>query len=136
MGRFTLLEPGGAHDVDAEIDGAHVLLPRDAVATALGWVRKPEGLCRDDECLLVGPNSGVDVGDRIELTALAQLLRRPLALDIEAGAAFLGESAAVRAHALSSLVAPDFTLPDLTGAPHSLSEHRGKKVFLVAWASW
>jgi hypothetical protein len=136
MGRFTLLEPGGAHDVDAELDGSRVLVSRDDVATALGWARKPEGLCRDDECLLVAPSSGLDVGDRIELSALARLLRRPLALDVDAGAAFLGESAAARSQSLTSLVAPDFTLPDLAGTPHSLSEHRGKKVFLVAWASW
>jgi peroxiredoxin len=34
------------------------------------------------------------------------------------------------------LDAPDFTLPDLTGAEHALSEHRGKKVLLATWASW
>ena len=33
-------------------------------------------------------------------------------------------------------MAPDFTLPDLAGMPHTLSELRGKKVFLCTWASW
>ena len=37
---------------------------------------------------------------------------------------------------LQSLNAPDFSLPDLDGRMHSLAEHRGKKVFLVTWASW
>ena len=37
---------------------------------------------------------------------------------------------------LTSLDAPDFSLPDLDGKMHSLSEHRGKKVLLVSWASW
>ena len=32
--------------------------------------------------------------------------------------------------ALAGLVAPDFTLPDLAGVPHTLSALRGKKVFL------
>ena len=32
--------------------------------------------------------------------------------------------------------APDFTLPDLDGSPHSLSSYRGRKVFLATWASW
>jgi peroxiredoxin len=45
-------------------------------------------------------------------------------------------SARVRAERLLSLEAPDFTLPDLDGRPHTLSSHRGKKVFLVAYASW
>jgi peroxiredoxin len=48
----------------------------------------------------------------------------------------LGEAAGDRAAALRSLQAPDFTLPDLSGRMHRLSEHRGKKVLLVSWASW
>jgi hypothetical protein len=57
-------------------------------------------------------------------------------VDADARAAFLGSSAAERARALASLVAPDFTLPDLGGRPHALSSYRGRKVLLVAWASW
>jgi peroxiredoxin len=37
---------------------------------------------------------------------------------------------------LQSLQAPDFTLPDLEGKWHALSEYRGRKVLLVSWASW
>jgi peroxiredoxin len=33
-------------------------------------------------------------------------------------------------------LAPDFELPDLAGRLHTLSELRGKKVFLLFWASW
>ena len=32
--------------------------------------------------------------------------------------------------------APDFALPDPSGRIHRLSDYRGKKVFLVTWASW
>jgi len=32
--------------------------------------------------------------------------------------------------------APDFALPDPSGRVHRLSDHRGKKVLLVTWASW
>jgi hypothetical protein len=61
---------------------------------------------------------------------------RPLAVDREEGVAYLGAAAAVRAARLASLEAPDFSLPDLDGRAHSLSEHRGRKVLLVAHASW
>ena len=61
---------------------------------------------------------------------------RPLAVDRDEGVAYLGETALVRATRLASLQAPDFSLPDLDGRVHSLSEHRGKKVLLVAYASW
>lgn len=32
--------------------------------------------------------------------------------------------------------APDFTLTDLDGTPHTLSSYRGKDVVVVFWASW
>jgi hypothetical protein len=72
----------------------------------------------------------------------AELLRRaaaegrPVAVDGDERAAYLGVTARVRAAVLASLEAPDFTLPDVDGRRHSLSEHRGKKVLLVAYASW
>jgi peroxiredoxin len=47
-----------------------------------------------------------------------------------------GTAAESHAVALSGLVAPDFTLPDLAGVPHTLSALRGKKIFLTTWASW
>ena len=108
-----------------------------AVQQCLGWERKAEGLCRDNVCIPSRRLAGVEDDDGLlELSALAALLARPLALDIDAGAAFVGVAAPERAARLASFVAPDFTLPDLEGRLHSLSEHRGKKVFLATWASW
>jgi peroxiredoxin len=48
----------------------------------------------------------------------------------------LGAGATQRAEALASGEAPDFELPDLTGRMHRLSDYRGRRVFLVTWASW
>jgi hypothetical protein len=73
---------------------------------------------------------------RLDLARLAAALQRPLALDIEESAAFLGTAATERAEPLRALQAPDFALPDLSGRIHALSEHRGKKVLLIAYASW
>jgi len=61
---------------------------------------------------------------------------RPLAVDHEERVACLGVAAATRSVALASLEAPDFALPDLAGRVHTLSEQHGRKVLLVAWASW
>ncbi|MGD9763873.1 MAG: TlpA disulfide reductase family protein [Candidatus Binatia bacterium] len=36
----------------------------------------------------------------------------------------------------SGYVAPDFTLPDLSGAPVRLADFRGRIVFLNLWATW
>jgi hypothetical protein len=86
----------------------------------------------------------VDDGRAVEVVEAAGVERatrareagRPVAIDLPERAAYLGVAAAKRATALVSLEAPDFTLPDLDGRPHTLSAHRGKKVLLVAYASW
>lgn len=78
----------------------------------------------------------LDARDGLERAQQAEAAGRPVAVDREERAAYLGVSAAERAAALASLQAPDFTLPDLSGRPHSLSAQRGKKVLLVAYASW
>jgi hypothetical protein len=80
-----------------------------------------------------GPPTRVAADD---VRARARASGRPLALDAEEGVAYLGRSARERAEALASLEAPDFVLPDVDGRPHALSEHRGRKVLLVAYASW
>jgi hypothetical protein len=67
---------------------------------------------------------------------LAERIDRPLALDPGARSGFLGASASSRARRLATLEAPEFTLPDLSGQLHSLANYRGKKVLLIAHASW
>jgi hypothetical protein len=133
---FTVIDDGTPHEIDASIVQGRVVLTHDALA-ALGWELHPEGLCRDGLCVPVPDEAGLEVdGGGIDLQALARVLDRPLALDLDEGAGYLGVSAGERQRLLKSLVAPDFTLPDLAGRPHRLSDHRGKKVLLVAYASW
>ncbi len=72
----------------------------------------------------------------VQLAKQAEAAGGPVAVDLEERAAYLGVPASERSRHLASLQAPDFTLPDLGGRLHSLSEHRGRKVFLVAYASW
>ena len=137
--RFTVIQADGAVQVDAAVDEsqAMVRLPADSVRQCLGWERKTEGLCRDDVCIPTRSLAGVEDDDGLfDLARLAALLERPCAIDVEAGAAFVGVGAHDRAARLALFEAPDFTLPDLDGRVHSLAEHRGKKVFLATWASW
>jgi hypothetical protein len=69
------------------------------------------------------------------LTAFAHLVDQPVAHDEALATWYFGLRSDQRQR-LSSLEAPDFALPDITGKMHSLSDFRGKKVFLVTWASW
>lgn len=132
---FTVIDDGVPHEVEASISGGRVVLSHEALAS-IGWELSPEGLCRDGLCVPVPAGAGLETGDGIDLDALARVLDRPLAVDAAEGAAYLGVSAGERQRALKSLLAPDFTLPDLAGRPHRLSDHRGKKILLVAYASW
>jgi len=74
--------------------------------------------------------------EALHLADRAEAAGRPVAVDRNERAAYLGVAARARAAGLASLEAPDFTLPDVEGRLVSLSDHRGKKVFLVAYASW
>jgi hypothetical protein len=134
----TLLTDNGEFSVDA-VPSATTLWcsARDAEA-ATGWAAKPEGLCRGPVCvpLPVGRERELVDGGRIDLAALWRHLDQPVVHSDVGHAGVLGQSARDRAAALASLEAPDFALPDPAGRVHRLSDHRGKKVLLVTWASW
>jgi hypothetical protein len=133
---FVILDAGRPLETVARIAGDAVRLTPPALRDALGWEVHAGQLCRESLCVPVPEGLKLEHDDGLDLAALATVLGRALALDLEERAAYLGASAAERRRALASLQAPDFTLPDLAGRPHALSQHRGRKVFLVAWASW
>lgn len=133
---FTLIDGTRAVAVDAQAASGRVRLSPEALRTALGWEIHDGLLCNDATCVPVPPEAVLEHPDGVDLIELARVLDRPLAVDLEAGAALLGASAVERRRALHSLQAPDFTLPDLEGRMHSLAEQRGRKVLLVAYASW
>lgn len=136
MSEFELLVDGKVHALAAHADGGRIRVDPESLSEATGWKLRPEGLCRGDVCVPVRDRSALDSGGQIDLEAFAAALGRPLAVDAEAGAAALGVAAADRVAQLATLEAPDFELPDLEGKLHRLSEHRGKKVLLIAYASW
>ena len=72
----------------------------------------------------------------INLTGLWRSLGHPVVRDAAGDTWVLGTSAGARGQTLETLDAPDFALPDLDGRTHTLSQLRGKKVFLATWASW
>jgi hypothetical protein len=135
----TLLTDGGEFTVPgAEASATTLWCPARDAEAATGWVAKPEGLCRGPVCvpLPAGRERELVDGDRIDLAALWRHLGRPAVHSDRGHVWVLAQSARDRAAALASLEAPDFALPDPTGRMHRLSEHRGKKVLLVTWASW
>ena len=135
----TILTEAGATDVaGAEAADESLWLPIEDVTRATGWTMKPEGLCRGEVCVPV-PKDRNDQFVREGAVNVAEFWRHidsPVLHDAAGDTWMLGNSAGERAKALETLEAPDFTLPDLDGKPHSLSDYRGKRVFLTTWSSW
>jgi hypothetical protein len=133
---LTLIDRDAVHEVSATFSEGGVRLAPAVLEASLGWTLKPEGLCRGEVCVPVRDRDALLKDGDIDLEAFAGVLGLPLALDVDERAAALGTPSRDRAAALDSGEAPDFTLPDLDGKLHSLSDHRGKKVLLIAYASW
>jgi hypothetical protein len=133
---FTIIDEQRPAQVWARVSEPAVRLPAESLEAALGFRIEPRGLCRGSVCVPTAGRAGLLSEDGVDLGSLAELLDRPLALDTEWRVAALAAAPGARAERLESLTAPDFALPDLTGRVHRLSEQRGKKVLLIAYASW
>ena len=109
---------------------------------ATRFVIKPQGVCRDQLCFpLPKARKAAFIAREgsttwFNLSEFAKLIKQPFASDPKNGVWYFGARTEEQNGYLASLEAPDFTLPDLKGKLHSLSEFRGKKVLLVTWASW
>ena len=99
-----------------------------------GWTLKPEGMCRAELCVPM-PASAVK-GTEVDVEAFWTKLGGPVIASDARDVWALGAPAEERNAALEGLQAPDFTLPDIDGVPRTLSQLRGKKVFVATWASW
>lgn len=107
-----------------------------------GFVVKPQGVCRNELCFPLPKQKKADFLVRrgpvmwFNLSEFARLIKQPVAHDERLGVWYFGPRPDVQNGYLSSLEAPNFTLPDMNGARHSLADFRGKKVLLLTWASW
>jgi len=109
---------------------------------ATQFVLKPQGVCRDELCFPIPKaRRSAFLSEEgsitwFNLSEFARLLRQPVAFDAEQSVWYFGPRADEQNSYVESLIAPDFTLPDMNGKQYSLSGYRGKKVLLLTWASW
>jgi hypothetical protein len=129
------------HLASAREEAAGLWITTAGLKRATRFEVKPQGVCRDELCFPLPRAKQQDFLRReagatwFNLTAFAALVRQPVAHDAALATWYFGLRADQR-QAISSLQAPDFTLPDINGKLHSLSGFRGRKVFLITWASW
>ncbi len=123
----------------ANPDRENLWLTTADLTRATGWELKPQGACLGERCVPIpfGREAEFVRSDgQFNLAAFARHLGQPLVHDDQHAVWSFGQAPEVIAGRLRSLDAPDFTLPDLDGKMHSLSDYRGKKVLLMSWASW
>ena len=110
-----------------DVDGREHPLPGgladdDALATALGWTLKPEGLCRDETCV---PLLGRSVIDALGLVVAE-----------DRGVVAVAPSAETHRRVAADGRAPSLELADVDGNRVAFDDLSGHKRVLVTWASW
>ena len=124
-------------------DTRDLWLGLDDLERAAGWRLQSEGACLGDLCISLPEaqrkrfvrDEGTAAA-RFNLAELARHLDMPSLHDDATDTWCFVDTSAARSRAMASLAAPNFTLPDLSGKPHSLTDYRDQKIFMVAWASW
>lgn len=106
-------------------------LSADEVLELTGWELKPEGACRGAECV---PLPGLDIDRPIDIVDFAERMGMPVAGAPDHGAWTLGRRAS--GSVLESAACPLVVLEDFGGDAFDLASLRGRKVLLLAWASW
>jgi hypothetical protein len=122
----------------ALVEGENLWLSSADFTGATGWELKPQGACLGDRCVPIpaGRESEFVRPGSFNISALARHLGQPIVRDEQHALWSFSEAPDEIGNRLLSLDAPDFTLPDLEGKLHSLSDYRGSKVMLMSWASW
>ncbi len=134
MSVTVLYDDNSATLNSARSDAEHLWLTPADMQRASGWKLETQGLCRGDACVRT-EQRWLDQDGNIDLAAFARHMGQPVVREGDRVWAF-GESLSNRHDSMYSLEAPDFTLPDIDGKLHSLSDYRGKKVYLYSWGSY
>jgi hypothetical protein len=98
-----------------------------------GWEVKPEGACKAEQCIPL-PASVRRADGRIDVVGFADRLGMPMAHDERHGLWAFGPRAGGKV--LESATFPDLVLSDFDGHAYDFAGARGRKVLMIAWASW
>ena len=103
-------------------------LTADQFGSGTGWEIKPEGACKADVCVPLGPNP-------FDAQAAADRLGMAVVHDSAAGLFSIGPET-LGDRALATAQAPELELRDVDGNLFRLSSLRGQKVVIVSWAPY
>lgn len=105
----------------------------DEFSSLTGWDAKPQGMCRGEVCV---PAPGALNGDVVNVDVAAERLGMPIVHDAERGVWALGAATAT-GRTLSTAVARfPSSLIDAMGRGFDFASLRGRRIIMIAWASW
>jgi hypothetical protein len=134
----TILIDDNVTICNANVKNNELWIEQKELEKTTGWSIKPEGFCQGNTCIPY-PKTETETfmqGSEINVSSFWNLMDRPILHDESGDTWMLGTSHKERLSTLNSLKAPNFSLPGLDGKSHSLSDYKGKRVFLTTWSSW
>jgi len=141
--RRTVIYNGAVHDVGDSFEQSKDLwLSLKDLTRVTKFVLKPQGMCYEKLCFPIPKARTKQFISKqgkttwFNVSEFARLVHQPMAYDESQAVWYFGPRADEQNGFISSLEAPNFSLPDQNGVMRSLADFRGKKVLLVTWASW
>jgi hypothetical protein len=107
-------------------------LPVAELPDRTGWELKPEGACQGDRCVPMA-DLAIEAG-RVDMRDFARRVGIPIAHDERHNLWALGPQSG--GHVLEDARFPHVELNDFENNPFDLSTLHGRKVLLIAWASY
>jgi hypothetical protein len=141
--RRTVIYNGAAHEVGDSLQQSKDLwLTLKDLTRVTKFVLKTQGMCYEKLCFPIPKARTSQFINKqgkttwFNVSEFARLVHQPVAYDESQAVWYFGPRADEQSGFISSLEAPNFSLPDQNGAMRSLADFRGKKVLLITWASW
>ena len=102
-------------------------------SASTGWDAKPEGMCRGEVCV---PAPGALDSGRVDLEKAASRLGMPVVHDAANKVWALGPATATGRTLSTAIARFPSSLIDAMGNAFDFASLRGRRIIMVAWASW
>lgn len=108
-------------------------VPASEFAATTGWDAKPQGMCRGEVCV---PAPGALENGIVNVEAAADRLGMPIVHDAERGVWSLGAATAMGRTLATAVAQFPSSLVDAMGRGFDFASLRGRRIIMIAWASW
>jgi len=108
-------------------------VPAGEFAATTGWDAKPQGMCRGEVCV---PAPGALENGIVNVESAAERLGMPVVHDSAHGVWSLGAATATGRTLATAVAQFPSSLIDAMGRGFDFASLRGRRIIMIAWASW